>query len=1566
MDLITIVGLLGTLVTFEEAGRGWLPFIKVKRAKRKIQLTEWNSNDPIVQRALDEFKCKVKEKYEEHLFSPEEIEEIVDLYFKENKILCLGKLEKDKIKEYIRDILCKYNEYNRSLMSPGEKIIHNDMQNKCQKIATKLDQLTSKEENDNINKFKTAIEMSKNIGLDNIEDSINGEYIIDRSSFIEEIKKDDCRFISIQGNAGCGKSVLCKNIVKNETYVLFARAERFIKENNINDIWNCNLEEALNWLSGEKIVIFIDALEFIADCTAEKIELLQGLYNVAGKYKNVYIITSCRTTDKNAFIKLQTRYEIKTYDIDDISVEELKDIAKKYPIIQEMINQKSYADLLKSPFYINLVLSNHINTEDISDENTLRQIIWNNIICLKNKARQYGVTSDAIMEAVNLIVFKRAKDFLVGIHKDEIDQDILSALISEGVVVPNGEYIRLKYDIFEDISFEHYFDKQFEDCRGNYQKFYEKINSLGRCVYRRYQIWISNKLFLQKTRDKFIYALIFERELPIEWKKQTEIGIVKSKYCDVFFEGYSEELISNNQLEMFIQITNLYAFEAKLLLNSIGAINMVLKPIGRARESLIILLEKNNSYISNSVNRGDIIKLCSDYSKVSHRDKNVTVAACRMMECYLEEVMNKKESGWYYSAKEEIAPFLEIIYPMAEASVEWLKEFFNKVVEYHEEGNHEGYRWSNDIIEWTVQNAYPVLVNNLANELCILANTLWLKGEVQRRNNPFYIDNDLKEYELYGLSESADEYKSLQRDISSNIFLYNLFRCNFIVGLKWAIGFVNEVMSTYAKNEPQCVEEVEVYFIGKKQSKKYLGNPNMWLAGIEENNVPLLVGDIIYLLKDAIINSIEVYKNEQELIQRYTDYVKNELYTKSNNIALLSIIEGIGLHFQKELPGYALDLATSFEILYVDIERYELYIPNPTKELLQKQILQIMGVPELEKRYLLDKKCNFSLQKYVAKTHLDFGENIKVKCNEVCDYLYSLTNNDSENALDYLQVQKMDMRNVTIKHVEDNLYAIEPVVTGEAERIVQKNKENKEEASIIQELNDLFAKCVKDSSGKIIDYTYINKVIDDILRMIAKDEIHRIQLENNLIYLIAIVLSDKSLKKERRDSLCIVWIEGIERYFSNGSFLADVKLTPILIEQLKSNISDEVRNRLKILMLECLLHGGHHGLINQIADMVKKYLNADKELAKAYFNTIIKLAEDEMNHIKYNAAYLQTSNKVEKFEFKPNLKHIWLNEKYIKEEGGSIYDSKRDEIIDTYLFSAKELSIGIFNTDDYDIGTLCYISNCGLGFDNPQFSLVMRKIVLCMIDIWNYHKITYNADKIINIFQEREVVSLYQREIVLADGNTEKVVDSLFDDMDFSKFTHDTIEFYQDIFQLFLCTYFDGYSDQNKRTNIEKKIKYISMKVDKIEVEYVRKELYKSLTFSIDRFYQSDWSKLKTQYSYRDKKFLNGQFSKYGKYHIKELLYTIYQLHMEELLPEILLSVDVSFYEAIKDGKNFGEIISEAKWIVDVLILKAFTYYGDKIKKDEELTSAFERILESLIEVNNEKAAVILDEFRIH
>ena len=49
-----------------------------------------------------------------------------------------------------------------------------------------------------------------------------------------------------------------------------------------------------------------------------------------------------------------------------------------------------------------------------------------------------------------------------------------------------------------------------------------------------------------------------------------------------------------------------------------------------------------------------------------------------------------------------------------------------------------------------------------------------------------------------------------------------------------------------------------------------------------------------------------------------------------------------------------------------------------------------------------------------------------------------------------------------------------------------------------------------------------------------------------------------------------------------------------------------------------------------------------------------------------------------------------------------------------------------------------------------------------------------------------------------------------------------------------------------------------------------------------------------------------------------------------------------------------------------MIILNSFIFYSDKIKRDEKLISAYEDILLSLIETKNEKAAVLLDEFRIH
>ena len=519
--------------------------------------------------------------------------------------------------------------------------------------------------NINIRKFKGALELS-NSGLKNIEGLINGEYEIDRNEFLEKITKDNERYISIQGGAGSGKSVLCKKYVENEKLVLYARAERFLEESHIDDIWGCCIQDVLECINGKKLIFFIDALEFIADCAETKFELLQYLYDMAEEYQNVYIVTSCRTSDKNAFIKLETNFSIKIYEVGDITEDELALLMKQYPIIHKMYKTNSYVDLLKSPFYINLIVSNSMDIDNIGDENSLREYIWKNIICLEEKSRMYGILSNKVIETVEKIVFERARKFMLGIHKDDIDRDIMHALLSEGVIAQQGDYIRLKYDIFEDICFEHYFDKAFDLCKGKYKTFYDEIENLGRCVYRRYQIWISNKMFIQVNRDKFLYSLTFSDEIPQSWKRQTEIGIVKSRFCDNYFEEQGSEILEQGMLFDFVKNINLFAFEGELLHIRQESPQMKLSPIGNGRPCIIRLLKNEEIYKKNIIERDDIVKLCLDYAKQEDKVAVIASDACAMMEYYVEYSLQESEQENYYKIIDEISSCLEALYRMAD------------------------------------------------------------------------------------------------------------------------------------------------------------------------------------------------------------------------------------------------------------------------------------------------------------------------------------------------------------------------------------------------------------------------------------------------------------------------------------------------------------------------------------------------------------------------------------------------------------------------------------------------------------------------------------------------------------------------------------------------------------------------------------------------------------------------------------------------------------------------------------------------------------------------------------
>lgn len=438
--------------------------------------------------------------------------------FKNIKTVYFFVLHNDSVKN-IKDYDGENQIGNISFTRKKNLITTEDIINKAQTDLTFQEQLyfLIKNEFENFNewlrKLKNALDNSKNIGISNIETKINDEYEIDRKELIEKMRTDNSKFISVQGREGVGKTVICKKFIENENIVLYARAERFLEESHLEEIWNLDIKKILECLNGKKIVFFIDALEFIADASKTKLDLLESLYNVAQKYENAHIITSCRTSDKNAFIKIESKYNIVTYDVNEISETELNLLKNQYPIIKEMSENKTYADLLKTPFYINIIIKDSIDMEQITDINKFREYIWNNRICLKDKQTKYNVKIKDVENAVNKIVFERARKFALGINENEIDKNILYALTTEGIITSNSEGIRLKYDIYEDICFENYFDSEYFECKGKYELFYKNIEKIGRCVYRRYQIWIANKLLAKENRDKFIYNLVFNNKI---------------------------------------------------------------------------------------------------------------------------------------------------------------------------------------------------------------------------------------------------------------------------------------------------------------------------------------------------------------------------------------------------------------------------------------------------------------------------------------------------------------------------------------------------------------------------------------------------------------------------------------------------------------------------------------------------------------------------------------------------------------------------------------------------------------------------------------------------------------------------------------------------------------------------------------------------------------------------------------------------------------------------------------------------------------------------------------------
>lgn len=1383
-----------------------------------------------------------------------------------------------------------------------------DFLNKLYSFLTEKNKLV----NTDFGKFMDSIKYDSKALLEDIDEYIDTNFHIDLSTYINKINNSQYKFLLIYGEPGAGKSVLCKKILETKKNVLCTRAERLCEVDDVNKIWGFNIENTFN-LFKEDIYIYIDGLEYISDSLTKR-DLLSGFLKRIEKIDKAHLLCSCRTSELASFTKIFEKYKKVQYcEIKPVNIEQLKEISKVKPILTKFIKNPKYIPLLRMPFYIDKLIT-CVNDDSADDLSELRLKIWNDIICLKEPNK--------FAKMITNIVRERATNFLLYVDAGKYKNNLINELCEYNILIKNKKGIRLKNDIFEDICFEQYIDNLFNKSKCEYSSFFKELEKLGRCIYRRYQMWIEDKLFSKDNRKKFLYKIISNESIPKFWRKESIKGIIKSTHSKDFFNEYELKIAKN--IKEFIDTTNLYGFD--LDAESFRLNKLVYKLKGCGRESLIKIIYENNIFRNNSENTEGIKQLIFDYAN-SPTDDQISKYSYEILTYFIDKAL--KQEYPYELIENEV----RAIYKLYKVSDKWIKSFFKELKKTILDKNK--FKFANDAISDILSEKCSILLEKYSKYVMDFFKVFYttIKSTVSTT-----ISSHLNEPEkLFGLNDNAFNY---QHDDGKHIVSFiNLLKKKFWIAFDWYLDFVNERVSIYKTNDN--INSYKIYF-SKDRVKEYFGTMDMWITGeCSLTNMPTLLSDMTFIVKYITKKYIENSYGKDKY--KFAKKIKGMIYKKSNNIIGLSIISNIGLTFWKELPGYCLELISSLEIVSYDLIR-------DSKVKIDVPILKAFNYKDI------DHKNN--LRNYAIFFQLNYPK-LRKKFFDIFDYLYKSV--ADQNHL--LQLQYMDIiRRCKIKQIDSKTISIESHLTGEQKNIHDEAMARNEK--MLTPINE-YKKILNSLKNKTPSINEIDQLIS-IFNNYKNNLILQTLHINELFTYISDILKNNKLKlsNKKRNEYCLLWIYYAKKQLSNYAIKINAPLYETLFNQLNEKIPNSTKNEIKMIILDSLnSFNKQNGLIFEIYQCCKKFLLNNSKYGHIYQNTIFALAKDEMEHQKFNYEYLCKYHKKEKINFTPNMQPpLYGVDNYIKQDGRQQFKTNRNEIIEKYLFKEKEYKCLNTDINQYDIRVISSIFSCGLNICDKSNETFVSKFLKILIEV--YAKNPDDNIRIINTYELSHVEEFFKK-CLLSKETYSLALKVLFDDIDFNKFTNDTIEFYLDVLASMTWHYFVAYNSPENREHIMNVILSMENYINKISKKEIKNELSKALILGFSKYNQyGDWSKCKTEYSYQDKMFLNDKFSKYGYLNFYDMLKVIKKLNFGKLLPEILNSISISFEKYIKSNKT--NITNEIISFIGEIMWYSFVTHEEEIKNDSELTKSFENILSNMIELNDKASVIILDNFRTH
>ena len=1111
------------------------------------------------------------------------------------------------------------------------------------------------------------------------------------------------------------------------------------------------------------------------------------------------------------------------------------------------------------------------------------------------------------------IVVDRAINFSLYVPKNNYSKEAVDKLISDGILIEHNNQVRSKYDIFEDICFERTIDDLFEQAKSDFSKFFNEIEKLGKCVYRRYQIWIANKLWDKENQQKFISSIVFSKS-DEKWTKQTIIGIIKSREGDSFIEKNMEAFNDPVILNSFVSLINLYGFTIEY---DLFASEIQLKPRDHGRIGLLFAIYKYELYKKPN-QFSNILNFLESNNKIgfAQNDKLRIVSfkiVNYMASVVLEEFVKKERHGDEY-----LTDFFDTLFSYSKDHGNEIQKHFNEFLLLYDTREHNEERIGKALIEKCLDGSCHALVVFHPELLCDLAFKYWTKPE--KDENPFrrlHYDLDLTGPKKYGLNEDAADYKHHGKVFTKVYFFNFLFLIHFEVGVKFAIKLINHCIASLNANEPRQVFEAKVFF-GNGGEKTYYANKDLWLAYRGFTVMPDVIIALLKNLECVVLKHVEAKEKKEDRLA-FTNEFKNRVFRESNNITIFPIILSIGQKYLEDLGDYALDLASNLFFIYADIDRYVAEATSGFYEIgffsdYQKRILAAHNNQEFRKQII---------QGYVMKLQImGFHE----ECSKLLDRHYSLLDKTEDNANDLLQIEKMDMRKAAIEETPEGLliypgYSLSPT----AEAIVERNNNDTK----IQN-NDLILldKIKDDIRNKTYDFASTFSELKKIIGNSGKYQISTLYDRTICNFFYELIAEPEKMPNDNLNYILNYMLERIIPFLDGLGTVCPLTSYDRIFKIELSLMNEKNRNLLTKVIFFAFTND-YNELTSKIIDSANRILEEKQKLS--IVNTLIIRS---MEIRKYQILCHKHQHE-DKIIPEPNMEPIingMLERPYVLLNIEQIDDVTYDifSFMDIYKVKFDEFADWAKRTIK---ATTQYVFSMLSGKNKRRH------------DVFFWHFRYY-------------LFSIMRKSVDTAKWVIDLLVSQLTEDY----LTHDVINFHDEIFADFTPDYYDAYNSRNIRKDIENIIDYFENSlIDKFGVEGAKK--FSNCFLLVFPKFNTDILKNPTEYSHSERVYLSRKYLVYGTYEPEISIKNLYNLKINGLFPDFLPVLDSIITDHLDVGIN-----SDTRYIL-LRIIK-YCYYENNnfniIKNDVSLSDAFESILTKLISRFVQEAAIILDEFRIY